>query len=193
MPEITINGKKLTVPEGTTVLEAARSAGIDIPSLCYLKDVNDLGSCRLCMVEAEGIDRPLPACRTKAAEGMVIETETPKLTGYRKTMLKLILSNHRVSCLSCPENGECRLQDLCRRYGVEESGIAGSRIAIEEHPSPFPIARLPATDIVGWPVHIGGIKLENRIVDEVVDVDLRTQVIILLRLRQVSGFKPIVQ
>ena len=132
MPEITINGKKLTVPEGTTVLEAARKSGIDIPSLCYLKDVNDLGSCRLCMVEAEGADRPLPACRTKATDGMVVETETPKLIEYRKTMLKLILSNHRASCLSCPENGECRLQDLCRRYGVEESSFVGSRIAIEE-------------------------------------------------------------
>ena len=133
MPRLTINGKQIAVAAGTTILEAARENGIDIPSLCYLKDVNDLGSCRLCMVEAEGFDRPLPACRTKAAEGMVIETETPKLVDYRKTMLRLILSNHRASCLSCPENGACRLQSLCNRYGVEESGIVGSRIDIEEN------------------------------------------------------------
>ena len=132
MLNLTINGKKCTVPEGTTILEAARANGIDIPSLCYLKDVNDLGSCRLCLVEAEGFDRLLPACRTKAADGMVIETETPKLAEHRRTMLRLILSNHRASCMSCPENGACRLQALCNRYGIEESGIVGSRIHIEE-------------------------------------------------------------
>ncbi len=132
MTELTINGKRVAVPEGTTILEAARSAGIDIPSLCYLKDVSDLGSCRLCMVEAEGCDRLLPACRTKALPGMVVETETPKLTAHRKTMLRLILSNHRAACMSCPENGACRLQALCSRYGIEESGIVGSRIDIEE-------------------------------------------------------------
>ncbi len=132
MPELRINGKAVTVPEGTTILEAAREIGVDIPSLCYLKDVNDQGSCRLCMVEAEGCSRPLPACRTKAAEGMAVETETPRLAEYRRTMLRLILANHRAACLSCPENGACRLQALCSRYGIEEAGITGSRIAIEE-------------------------------------------------------------
>ena len=132
MPELQINGKTVCVPEGTTILEAARANGIDIPSLCYLKDVNDLGSCRLCMVEAEGCARLLPACRTKAADGMVIETETPKLAEHRKTMLRLILSNHRAACMSCPENGACRLQALCNRYGIEEAGIEGARIGIEE-------------------------------------------------------------
>ena len=132
MPELKINGKTVSVPAGTTILEAARANGIDIPSLCYLKDVNDLGSCRLCMVEAEGCARLLPACRTKAADGMVIETETPKLAEHRKTMLRLILSNHRISCMSCPENGACRLQALCNRYGIEEAGIEGALIGIEE-------------------------------------------------------------
>lgn len=132
MLQLTINGKKTAVPEGTTILEAARSCGIDIPSLCYLKDVNDLGSCRLCLVEVEGCARLLPACRTKAAEGMVIETETPKLAEHRKTMLRLILSNHRAACMSCPENGACRLQALCNRYGIEEAGITGARMEIEE-------------------------------------------------------------
>ncbi len=132
MPELKINGKNIAVPEGTTILEAARKLGIDVPSLCYLKDVNDPGSCRLCLVEAEGHEQLLPACRTKALDGMVVETETPKLAEHRKTLLRLILSNHRAACMSCPENGACRLQALCTRYGIEESGIAGSRIRIEE-------------------------------------------------------------
>ena len=132
MPELIINGKKIIAAEGTTILQAALSEEIDIPSLCYLKDVSDVGSCRLCMVEAEGCSRPLAACRTKIKEGMVIKTETPELVEYRKTMLRLILSNHRAACMSCPENGACRLQALCNRYGIEESGIVGSRIDIEE-------------------------------------------------------------
>ena len=132
MLNLTINGKACAVPEGTTILEAARSVGIDIPSLCYLKDVNDLGSCRLCLVEAAGYERLLPACRTKAVEGMAIETETERLAEHRKTMLRLILSNHRSACMSCPENGACRLQALCNRYGVAEAGITGGRIHIEE-------------------------------------------------------------
>ena len=132
MLHFTINGKTVAVPEGTTILEAARENGIDIPSLCYLKDVNDLGSCRLCMVEVEGCARLLPACRTKASEGMVVETESPALIAHRKTMLRLILSNHRAACMSCPENGACRLQALCNRYGIEEAGITGARMEIEE-------------------------------------------------------------
>ena len=94
--------------------------------------MNDLGSCRLCLVEVEGCARLLPACRTKAAEGMVVETETPKLAEHRRTMLRLILSNHRAACMSCPENGACRLQALCNRYGIEEAGITGARMEIEE-------------------------------------------------------------
>ena len=132
MLNLTINGKPCAVPEGTTILEAARTVGIDIPSLCYLKDVNDLGSCRLCLVEAAGYERLLPACRTRAVEGMAVETETERLAAHRRTMLRLILSNHRSACMSCPENGACRLQALCNRYGVEEAGVTGSRIHIEE-------------------------------------------------------------
>ena len=132
MISLTIDGKTVSVSEGTTVLEAAKTAGIDVPSLCYLKDVNALGSCRLCVVEAEGCDRPLPACRTRAAEGMRVETETPALAEYRRKMLRLILSNHRADCLGCPRNGACRLQSLCIRYGITESGMEGTRLDVEE-------------------------------------------------------------
>ena len=86
---ITINDQKIKVPEGTTILEAARLNGIEIPTLCAYEGMGPHAACRLCMVEAAGCDRLLPACRTKAAEGMEIETETPALIAHRKTMLRL--------------------------------------------------------------------------------------------------------
>ena len=127
-----INGKRCEAAEGVTILELARQNGIEIPTLCYLEGVNDIGSCRLCMVEAEGFDRLLPACRTRVRDGMVIQTATEKLEHYRREMLRFLLSNHNASCMSCPQNGVCELQTLCNRYGVEESGYTGSRIHIEK-------------------------------------------------------------
>ena len=128
----TLNGKRCQGEKGVTLLELARANGIDIPTLCYLKDVNEIGSCRLCMVEAEGYDRLLPACKTRAREGMVVRTDTERLASYRREMLRFLLSNHRVECMSCAENGLCALQALCNRYGVSESGYTGSRLHIEE-------------------------------------------------------------
>ena len=116
----------------TTLLELSRANGIDIPTLCYLKGVNEIGSCRLCMVEAEGYDRLLPACKSKAKDGMVVRTTSERLEAYRREMLKFLLSNHRVDCMNCAENGACALQSLCNRYGVSESEYAGSRLPIEE-------------------------------------------------------------
>ena len=114
----TIDGVTLQVREGTTILEAARENGIEIPTLCYLKEVSNIGSCRLCMVEAQGYDRLLPSCRTAVEEGMVLRTNTEKLEGYRRSMLQLILANHRMECVDCPANGDCALQQLCGRYKV---------------------------------------------------------------------------
>ncbi|MBR4702340.1 MAG: formate dehydrogenase subunit alpha [Oscillospiraceae bacterium] len=132
MLSYTINGKPISAPEDMTILEAAKANGIQIPTLCYLKEVSDIGSCRLCMVEDEGSDRMLPACKTLPREGMVIHTDTPRLEEYRREMLKLLLANHRTDCMSCPSNGGCALQALCNRYGVEDSPYAGSRLEIEE-------------------------------------------------------------
>ena len=132
MIQCTIDGKHIEAPDGVTILELARANGIDIPTLCYLKGVNDIGSCRLCMVEAEGYDRLLASCKTVPKEGMVIRTDTERLEEYRREMLEFLLSNHRTNCMSCAENGECTLQALCNRYGVEESSYTGSRIHIEE-------------------------------------------------------------
>ena len=132
MLSYTIDGKTVAAPEDMTILEAARANGIEIPTLCYLKNVSNIGSCRLCMVETEEDHRLLPACKTLPREGMAILTRTERLEQYRREMLKLLLSNHRTDCMSCPENGDCKLQALCNRYGVEQSAYAGSRADIEK-------------------------------------------------------------
>ncbi|MBQ5317415.1 MAG: formate dehydrogenase subunit alpha [Oscillospiraceae bacterium] len=129
---ITINGKTVNTSENMTILDAARANGINIPTLCYMEGVSDIGMCRLCVVEVEGFGNYLPACRTKALDGMVITTESDELTAYRKEMLGLILSNHHLDCMSCPANGTCELQDLCNRYGVKKASYIGTRGRIEE-------------------------------------------------------------
>ncbi len=139
MITITINGKACEVPDNTTILTAAKENGIRIPTLCFLEGVSDIGSCRICMVEAKGSKSLLPACRTKVAEGMEIITDSEKLTEYRMSMLKLILSNHNLDCLSCPANGKCELQKLCNEYGVEASEHTGNRVEIEK--------KLPLLDV----------------------------------------------
>ena len=132
MITVKINGIEYTAKEGTTILDVARENGIDIPTLCYMEGVSDIGSCRLCMVEAEGYERMLPACRTKVKDGMVLTTESDLLTEYRKDMLKLILSNHNQDCMSCPANGTCELQNMCNRYDIRHAEHKGNRAHIEE-------------------------------------------------------------
>ena len=117
---VKINGIPVTVPAGTTILDAARKAGIDIPTLCYLRDVNEIGACRICLVEATGARGPVPACVAKVSDGMEVKTNTPKLVEARKTNLKLLLSNHKKECLSCVRSGSCELQKLCHDYGIED-------------------------------------------------------------------------
>ncbi len=131
MITVTINGTAYSAEEGTTILDIARANDIYIPTLCYLEGVNDLGSCRLCVVEVEGYERFLPACRSMAKDGMVITTDSEKLNEYRKEMLKLILSMHNLDCMSCPANGACELQMMCNRFGIEHADNMRSRKAIE--------------------------------------------------------------
>lgn len=131
MVNITVNGKALSVNENSTILEACSANKIRIPTLCYLKQINEIGSCRICMVEIEGYKNLFAACRTKVQEGMVIFTESEKLTSYRKHMLELILSNHKVDCLNCARNGKCQLQALCNEYDIRDTEIKGSRRHIE--------------------------------------------------------------
>ncbi len=132
MVNITVNGKALSVKENSTILEACFANKIRIPTLCYLKQINEIGSCRICMVEIEGYKNLFAACRTKVQEDMVITTESEKLTSYRKHMLELILSNHKVDCLNCARNGNCQLQELCNEYDIKDTEIKGSRRHIED-------------------------------------------------------------
>ncbi len=123
---VKINGKEYTVPAGSTILEAARIAGINIPTLCYLKEINAIGACRICVVEVKGARSLVAACVFPVNEGMEIFTNTPKVIEARKTTLKLILSDHKKECLSCVRSGNCELQKLCADYGIEdESAFAG--------------------------------------------------------------------
>ena len=98
MVNIEINGKSLSVPEGSTILSAAQDAGIPIPHLCFLKDINEIAACRICVVEIEGTQRLIPACNTQVEEGMVIKTNSPRVRAARRTNLRLILSEHNSTC-----------------------------------------------------------------------------------------------
>ncbi len=118
---IKINGNDYTVPAGSTILEAARIAGINIPTLCYLKEINAIGACRICVVEVKGARSLVAACVFPVNEGMEIFTNTPKVIEARKTTLKLILSDHKKECLSCVRSGNCELQQLCADYGIEDT------------------------------------------------------------------------
>ncbi len=128
MIALTIDGVKVEVPAGTTVLEAAKQAGINIPTLCYLKDVNAIGACRMCVVDT-GARSLQAACVLPATNGMNVKTNTPALREYRKTLLELVLSAHDQKCLSCVRNQNCELQKLCRDLGVENGNrFAGKQI-----------------------------------------------------------------
>ena len=120
MVNIKINNMPLSVPKGKTILEAARYAGIEIPTLCYLKEMNEIGACRMCMVEVKGARSLVAACVFPVNEGMEIFTNTEKVRSSRKTNLELVLSTHRKECLSCVRSGDCELQKLCKEYGVED-------------------------------------------------------------------------
>ncbi len=127
MVSLTINGRKVEVEEGTTILEAARKASIDIPTLCFLKDINEFGDCRMCVVEVEGRRGFATSCIQKVEEGMVVRTNTPAVIEARRTVLDLILSNHDRDCLTCTRNGTCELQRLAEEFYVNEIKYKGER------------------------------------------------------------------
>ena len=120
-----INGIAVSVPKGSTILEAARAAGVEIPTLCYMKKINEIGACRICIVEATGARGLVTACVYPVSEGMEVKTNTPKVQAARRTTLELLLSTHDKKCLSCSRSTNCELQKLCREYGVEESRFEG--------------------------------------------------------------------
>ena len=117
---IKINGVEVSAPAGSTILEAARLAHIDIPTLCYLKEINEIGACRMCIVEVKGARSLVASCVYPINPGMEVWTNTPKVIESRKKTLELLLSNHKKECLSCVRSGNCELQQLCKELGVED-------------------------------------------------------------------------
>lgn len=122
MINLKINGVDVQAPQGSTILEAARLNNIEIPTLCYLKEINEIGACRICVVEVKGARTLVTSCVYPINEGMEVWTSTPKVLNSRKKTLELLLSNHERKCLSCVRSGKCELQTLCQEYGVEDEG-----------------------------------------------------------------------
>ena len=121
MINITINNKKISVEDGTSILNAAKSIGINIPTLCYHPDQEVKANCRVCVVEIDGFRTLQTACSTKVLEGMNIRTNTPKVRQARKVVIELLMANHDVSCTSCPSNHNCGLQQIAADLGIRES------------------------------------------------------------------------
>jgi len=137
---VTIDGKQLCVDASKTILQAAREAGIAIPTLCYLEGINEIGACRLCIVEVEGMNRLVPSCNTKVEEGMVIRTNTEKIRAARKINTELLLSQHQCQCTTCTRSGNCVLQKIANDLGILEISYA-KKIKHVEWNQEFPLIR----------------------------------------------------
>ncbi|MCL2842708.1 MAG: NADH-dependent [FeFe] hydrogenase, group A6 [Oscillospiraceae bacterium] len=131
MINIKLNNMDLACPAGSTILEAARTAGIEIPTLCYLKEVNQIGACRVCVVEVKGARTLVAACVYPVSEGMEVFTNTTRVREARKKTLELILSNHRKDCLTCVRSQNCELQKLCIEHGVDQVRFADDELKAE--------------------------------------------------------------
>lgn len=137
MIHLTINGQVLETEAGLTVLQAARGAGIQIPTLCYLEKVSSIGACRLCVVEVAGRDALVTACNTPVEDGMVVETMSEKVVEARKTALRLLMANHAGNCFTCSSSGRCELQQLLIDYDIEDTSYSPTRPsapALNAHP-----------------------------------------------------------
>ena len=121
MVKLIIDDKNIQVAEGTSILEAAKQNGINIPTLCYLKEINEIAACRVCVVEVEGVEKCVTACNNVVKEGMVIHTNSKKAREARKVNLELILSQHNSSCATCIRNGICKLQELTKEFNITET------------------------------------------------------------------------
>ncbi|MFA6661359.1 MAG: 2Fe-2S iron-sulfur cluster-binding protein, partial [Bacilli bacterium] len=129
MVKLIIDGKEVEVAQGTTIMQAADQAGIEIPRLCYDPELKPLGACRLCVVQVEG-NRLFPAsCVTPVSPGMVVHTESPDIVEARRTILELLVANHPLDCMTCDKLGDCKLADYCYKYGIKESPFEGEKHA----------------------------------------------------------------
>ncbi|MCX8052622.1 MAG: 2Fe-2S iron-sulfur cluster-binding protein, partial [Armatimonadetes bacterium] len=135
-----IDGVDVAVPDGTTIFDAAKSVGIDIPHICYDPNLGlpPSSSCRLCVVEVEGAKTLVASCSHPVSEGMVVRTDSDLLRETRRMVLELLLSDHPSDCLSCEKCAQCSLQDYAYRFGVRESGYQGKRV------TPQPVLDGPA-------------------------------------------------
>ena len=120
MVKLTINDKKITISEDATIMEAARQVGIDIPHLCYLEEINEIGACRVCVVEVEGMEKLVTACNTLVQPDMVVYTNSPRVRDIRKINVQLILSDHDCKCATCARSGNCQLQTIANDLGILE-------------------------------------------------------------------------
>ena len=128
MVNLKINGQDVSVPEGYTILDAAREVGINIPTLCYLKDINKIGACRMCLVEVKGARGLQAACVYPVSEGLEVFTNSEKARNARRLTLELILSNHERKCLTCIRNKNCELQSLADELGVDFIRFEGENV-----------------------------------------------------------------
>lgn len=134
MVTVTIDGKRVTAPEGSNLIDAAARGGINIPNLCYLKGMKGIGACRMCLVEVEGMKAPMIACTTKVKEGMSVNTNTEKVQEIRKFVVDLILSMHPLDCMTCTKAGVCTLQQYAYDFGIKESSFTRKKFgfAVDE-------------------------------------------------------------
>ncbi|WP_461812950.1 [FeFe] hydrogenase, group A [Faecalimonas sp.] len=140
MVNLTIDNKKISVPAGTTILEAAEQNGIPIPRLCYLKGLNEIGACRVCVVELEGKDRLIPSCNNVVEENMVVYTNSPKVRMNRKKTVEFILSQHDCQCATCPRSGNCTLQTIANDLNIIDIPFK-QRLEKMEWNKDFPLIR----------------------------------------------------
>jgi predicted molibdopterin-dependent oxidoreductase YjgC len=152
---LVINTREITVPEGSTILEAARRAGIYIPTLCEDPELTPWGGCRLCIVEVRGAKNLPASCITPVRQGMVVETESPAVRHARRTLIELLLANHPEDCLACERTGDCVLQDMAYHYGVRRTSFTGKRRRYEiENGNPFIVRDMNKCIICGLCVRV---------------------------------------
>ncbi len=140
MVNLTIDDKRVSVPEGTTIMEAAKMSGIPIPKLCYLKNINEIAACRVCVVELEGMDKLITSCNNVAKEGMVIHTNSPKVRMDRRKTIQLILSQHDCKCATCVRSGNCTLQTVANDLNIIDLPYK-ERFETEPWNKEFPLIR----------------------------------------------------
>lgn len=140
MVNISIDGKQISVKENTTIMDAAKEAGVPIPKLCYLKEINEIAACRVCVVELEGKEKLITACNNIAEEGMVIYTNSPKVRRHRRTTVELLLSQHDCLCVTCARSGNCSLQSIANDLNILEIPFR-QELEYQEWNQKFPLIR----------------------------------------------------